>query len=127
MQFINWEEYSSASAEVPQEEFERLRCKAETKLNAVTHMRVGRFLSEYKDEQATDFQMQVYSQIQDTMCDLINMLYTRETTGMGTGIAGVSNDGYSETYHIRTESEMETQALSLIRNGLSGTGLAGAL
>lgn len=127
MSFISWEDYRSISAEVPEEEFARLNRRAETKLNEVTHMRAGRFLSEYDGKQATDFQRQIYSQIQVTMCDLINMLYTRETSGMGTGIAGVSNDGYSETYHIKTESEMEMQTISLIRNGLSGTGLAGAL
>lgn len=127
MQFMSWEEYKSISAEVPEEEFERLRRKAEIKLNEVTHMRAGRFLSAYGEKQDTVFQRQVYCQIQATMCDLINMLYTRETSGMGTGIAGVSNDGYSETYHIKTESEMEAQIVSLIRNGLSGTGLAGAL
>lgn len=90
-------------------------------------MRAGRFLSAYGSRQATDFQRQVYEQIQATLCELIDALYTRETSGMGTGIAGVSNDGYSETYHIKTEAEMETQMISLIRNGLSGTGLAGAL
>lgn len=127
MLFISWEEYRSISAEVPEEEFARLSRKAEVKLNEVTHMRAGGFLSEYDSEHATDFQKQVHSQIQGTMCDLIDALYARETSGMGTGIAGVSNDGYSETYHIKTEAEMETQIVSLIRNGLSGTGLAGAL
>lgn len=127
MPFISWKDYSSICAQVPKEEFARLSRNAEIKLNKVTHMRAGRFLSEYNKEQATDFQKQIYNQIKDTMCDLVNMLYTRETSGMGTGIAGVSNDGYSETYHIKTEAEMETQIVSLIRNGLSGTGLAGAL
>lgn len=127
MSFISWEEYKSMSAEVPEEEFARLSRKAEIKLNEVTHMRAGRFLSEYDSGQATDFHRQVYSQIKDTMCDLMGALYAKETSGMGTGIAGVSNDGYSETYHIRTEAEMEAQIVSLIRNGLSGTGLAGAL
>lgn len=127
MSFICWEDYSSICAEVPEEEFARLSRRAEIKLNEVTHMRAGRFLSDYDGEQATDFQKQIYGQIQATMCDLVNMLYTRETSGMGSGIAGVSNDGYSETYHIKTAAEMETQIVSLIRNGLSGTGLAGAL
>lgn len=127
MSFISWEDYSLMCAEVPEEEFARQRRNAEIKINAVTHMRAGRFLSEYDSEQATDFQKQVYSQIQATMCDLVNALYTRETSGMGTGIASTSNDGYSETYHIKTETEMEVQIVSLIRNGLSGTGLVGAL
>lgn len=127
MSFISWEDYRSVSTEVPEDEFARLSRKAEIKLNEVTHMRAGRFLSEYDDERATDFQKQVYRQIQAVMCDLMGVLYVKETSGMGTGIAGVSNDGYSETYHIKTEAEMEAQIVSLIRNGLSGTGLAGAL
>lgn len=127
MSFISWEEYKAISAEVPEEEFKRLRQKAEIKLNAVTHMRAGRFLSAYGSRQATDFQRQVYDQIQATMCDLIDALYKRETSDMGTGISSVSNDGYSETYHIKTETEMEAQMVSMIRNGLSGTGLAGAI
>ncbi|MCX4339991.1 MAG: hypothetical protein OSJ72_10140 [Lachnospiraceae bacterium] len=127
MSFISWEDYKAISAEVPEEEFKRLRRKAEIKMNAVTHMRAGRFLSAYGSRQATEFQRQVYEQIQATMCELIDALYTRETSDMGTGISSVSNDGYSETYHIKTETEMEAQMVSLIRNGLSGTGLAGAI
>ena len=46
---------------------------------------------------------------------------------MGTGIASVSNDGYSESYKVTTAQEKETQLTSVIRSGLSGTGLAGAL
>lgn len=127
MQYIDWEEYSSICTEVPEEEFEMLRRKAEIKLNEVTHMRAGCFLSEYDEEQATDFQKQAYGQIRMTMCDLINAMYTIETSGMGTGISSISNDGYSETYNIKTDSEMKAQIMSIIRNGLSGTGLAGAL
>lgn len=127
MSFISWEEYGFISAEVPEEEFAKLSRKAEIKLNEVTHMRAGRFLSEYNSGRATDFHRQVYSQIKDTMCDLVDALYAGEVSCMGTGIAGISNDGYSETYHIRTEAEMEAQIVSLIRNGLSGTGLAGAV
>ena len=66
-------------------------------------------------------------QIQNTVCDLINALYRQESTGMGTGVSSVSNDGYSESYKIITVSEKEAQLLSIIRSGLSGTGLAGAL
>ena len=46
---------------------------------------------------------------------------------MGTGITSVSNDGYSESYKVTTAQEKEAQLTSVIRSGLSGTGLAGAL
>ena len=51
----------------------------------------------------------------------------QESTGMGTGVSSVSNDGYSESYKITTVAEKEVQLLSITRSGLSGTGLAGAL
>ena len=127
MQYIGWEEYRSICEEVPEEEFTRLCKRAEIKLNEVTHMRAGRFLTEYVEEQATDFQRQVHGQIKMTMCSLVNAMYTMETSGMGAGISSISNDGYSETYNIRTDSEMKEQITSIIRSGLSGTGLAGAL
>ena len=66
-------------------------------------------------------------QIQDTFCQLLSAMAVQETSGMGTGIASVSNDGYSESYKITTATEKEAQLTSVIRSGLSGTGLAGAL
>ncbi len=46
---------------------------------------------------------------------------------MGTGVKSVTNDGYSETYNITTTAEMEEELRAIVRSGLSGTGLAGAL
>lgn len=51
----------------------------------------------------------------------------QDASGMGTGITSVSNDGYSESYKVTTVQEKETQLTSVIRSGLSGTGLAGVL
>lgn len=128
MNYITWEYYSSLYCEVTDEtEFDRLCTKAEMKIDALTHMRVMRFMKDYKKTYATDFQKQVYTQIQNTVCELINAMYVMETSGMGTGIASVSNDGYSESYKITTAAEKETQLLGIVRSGLSGTGLAGAL
>lgn len=69
----------------------------------------------------------MHMQIQNTVCELINAIHTQEATGIGTGVASVSNDGYSESYKLTTATEKEMQLLSIARNGLSGTGLAGAL
>ena len=92
-----------------------------------THLRAKKFEDVFDEASATPFQKQVHVQIQNTVCDLINALHTQEITGMGTGISSVSNDGYSESYKITTVAEKEVQLLSIIRSGLSGTGLAGAL
>lgn len=128
MSYITWEFYSSLYTNITDEkEFNRLSKLAEIKLNAITHMRAKHFVDAYSEDTATDFQKQVYMQIRDTFCGLLNLMSMQEASGMGTGIASVSNDGYSESYKVTTMQEKETQLTSLIRSGLSGTGLAGAL
>ena len=128
MSYIDWEYYSTFYTEITEKEtFDRLCVKAEGKLDILTHMRAMRFMRDYRKTHATDFQKQVYTQVKNTVCELVNAIYIQETSGMGTGIASVSNDGYSESYKITTEAEKEAQIYSIVRAGLSGTGLAGAL
>ena len=128
MSYITWEQYCSLYTNITDKtEFNRLSKLAEIKLNAITHMRAKRFEDAYSEDTATDFQKQVHMQIQDTFCQLINTMSVQESSGMGTGIASVSNDGYSESYKVTTAQEKETQLTSVIRSGLSSTGLAGAL
>lgn len=127
MTYITWEYYSSLFSEISEEVFDRLNTKASMKLDVYTHMRARNFEISYEEASATDFQKLVHAQIQNTVCELINAVYVQESSGMGTGIASVSNDGYSESYKLTTASEKEAQLLSIVRAGLSGTGLAGAL
>lgn len=128
MSYITWEQYRSLCNGITEEtEFDRLSKLAEIKLNAITHMRAKRFEDVYSEDTATDFQKQVHLQIQDTFCQLLATINVQESSGMGTGITSVSNDGYSESYKITTAQEKESQLTSVIRSGLSGTGLAGAL
>ena len=128
MAYIEWEHYSSLYTVVTDnKEFKRLLKLAEIKLNSITHMRAKQFENAYAEDTATAFQQQVHMQIQDTVCELVNALYVQETSGMGTGITSVSNDGYSESYKITTAAEKEAQLTTLVRTGLSGTGLAGVL
>ena len=126
-QIVTWEYYSSLYSEVQETDFEKLNKKAEAKVNVYTHMRAKNFEETYSEDVATMFEKQVHEQIQNTICELVNALYVQETSGMGSGIASVSNDGYSESYKVTTVAEMEAQLLSIVRSGLSGTGLAGAL
>lgn len=128
MSYITWEQYGSLYNSITDEkEFNRLSKLAEIKLNAITHMRAKRFEEAYDEDTATDFQQQVHVQIQDTFCQLLNTIAAQDASGMGTGIASVSNDGYLESYKVTTAQEKEEQLTSVIRSGLSGTGLAGAL
>ncbi len=127
MLYTDWEQYGSLYGGVPEGEFERLCRRASAKLDVYTHGRAERFETAYDAETATAFQKRVHGQIADTVCELINALYAQEGSGMGSGISSVSNDGYTETYKITTAAEREAQLLSLVREGLSGSGLAGAL
>lgn len=128
MSYITWEQYGSLYNSITDKnEFNRLSKLAEIKLNAITHMRAKRFEEAYDEDTATDFQQQVHVQIQDTFYQLLNTMAVQDASGMGTGITSVSNDGYSESYKVTTAQEKETQLTSVIRSGLSGTGLAGAL
>lgn len=128
MSYITWEQYGSLYNSITDDkEFDRISKLAEIKLDTITHMRAKRFEIAYNEDMATDFQQQVHMQIRDTFCQLLNAMVVQEVSGMGTGIASVSNDGYSESYKITTATEKEEQLTSLIRSGLSGTGLAGAL
>lgn len=128
MEYVTWEHYSSFYSEIQdKEEFDKLQKKVAIKLDIATHMRAKSFEEKYSEEDATVFQQQIHSQIQNTACELINALYVQETSGMGTGISSVSNAGYSESYKITTASEKENQLKSIIRTGLAGTGLAGVL
>ena len=128
MSYITWEQYCSLYTNITDEiEFNRLSKLAEIKLNTITHMRAKQFEDDYSEETVTDFQQQIHMQIQDTFCQVLNMMSVQESSGMGTGIASVSNDGYSESYRVTTAQEKEAQLTSVIRSCLSGTGLAGAL
>ncbi len=128
MQYTNWEYYTRFYAEIADKEtFDRLCAKAEMKMDVFTHMRASCFIKNHRKTYATDFQKRVYMQILNTVCELVNAMYVQETSGMGTGVASVSNDGYSESYRITTEAEKEAQLFSIVRAGLAGTGLMGVL
>lgn len=127
MLYITWEYYSSLYDTVPETDFDRLNAKACAKLDVYTHMRVRNFMAGYDADAASPFQELVHTQIQNTVCEIINLVSVQDAAGMGSGIASVSNDGYSESYKITTQAEKDAEVIALIQQGLSGTGLAGVL
>ena len=128
MSYIDWEYYSSLFDNITNETgFNRACAKASVYMDRCTGMRARAFVKEYDAEHASDFQNMTADAIKMTMCELINNITAQETSGMGTGISSVSNDGYSESYKITTAAEKEAQLSNIVRSGLSGTGLAGAL
>lgn len=128
MNDITWEDYNSLYSGIPDEEtFNRLMKRVKTRMDAITHMRVSRFVGSYRKTTATDYQKQVYEQIRGTACELADLLYVQDMSGMGTGITSVSNDGYSESYAVTTAAQKEAQQRETVLRGLRGTGLAGVL
>ena len=127
MSYITWEYYSSLSDTVSQEEFKKIAKRAEIFIDMFTHNRVKHFMEKCGEDEATDFEKMVVNAIQLTLCDLIDKMYVLEKAHAATGLAGVSNAGYSESYQKMTESDKKAELQSVVRNGLVGTGLAGAL
>lgn len=127
MSYVTWEYYSSLFAKVTKDEFDRLAEQAEKRVNISTRGRVGQFMKSFDANTATDFHRQVYDAVRFTVCEVVNKLYVQDTSGVGNGLSSVSNDGYSESYKVTTESERLAELDAVIRQGLSGTGLAGAL
>ena len=127
MSYITWEYYSSLSGTVTKEEFWKIEKRATIFLDTFTHNRVKQFVGNYTEESATEFEKMIMGAIQLTMCELIDKMNTFSNTQAASGLASVSNGGYSESYHKMTENEKKTELQSIIRNGLAGTGLAGAL
>ena len=115
---VDWEYYNSLYANISDDiEFARLEKKAEKEVCSV----IGpiRWANITEDTFG-------YQQLKDCICNVINKLTESEKSGAGKGIASASNDGYTESYMIQTESQLRAELQSSIRAWLSGTGLVGA-
>lgn len=113
---VDWEYYSSLYDNVP-EDFNRMEKKAENEVCAV----IGPIRWATITENTFG-----YKQLQDCICNVINRLIESKRSGVGKGVSSVSNDGYSKSYAIQTETQEKEELHRLIRLWLSGTGLVGA-
>lgn len=115
---VDWEYYSSLFDKVTDEkDFLNLENRAEMEVSAV----IGpiRWVNITADAFG-------YQQLQACICQVINRLAENELSGAGKGLSSASNDGYSESYVIQTESQQREELQKAIRAWLSGTGLVGA-
>lgn len=127
MSYIEREFYNSLYPEIEEEAFRRLSRQAEIKLNIYTHNRAKQFMVSFNEADATDFEKLVHEAVKTTMCDLVSKMSLLEGSAASEGITSVSNKGYSESYKVYTEAEQKAELNTIIRTGLSGTGLAGTL
>lgn len=114
---VTWEYYNSLYNKVKQDEFSRFEVLAEKQILSV----IGRYKWDHINESAF-----YYDQLKDCICKVMDKLVDLENSGAGKGIASVSNDGYSESYVVRTPSEFEKEIRVCISHWLSGTGLTSA-
>ena len=116
-QIVNWEYYSSLFGKVTQENFSKAELLAEKEVQRVIGPIRWAVIS------ADTFG---YDQLKDCICNVVNKMAENEALSERKGISSASNDGYSESYVVRTEEELRTELKSFIRAWLSGTGLVGA-
>lgn len=114
---VSWEYYGSLYNKVSEDDFEKAETLAEKEVKLV----IG-----WPRWNALDSEAFYYEQLQDCICNVIDKMADIQKSASGKGVSSVSNDGYSESYVIQTESQAKAELQSCIRAWLSGTGLAGA-
>lgn len=116
-QMVTWEYYNSLYDKISKDDFEKAELRAQKEVIAV----IGPVRWSGITEKTFG-----YEQLQDCICKVINKMAENEKSGKGRGIASASNDGYSESYVIQTETQLRDELHSSIKSWLSGTGLIGA-
>lgn len=116
-EIVDWGYYSSLRNKISESEFERAEALAENEVRLV----VGRYRWLMLDKDAFYF-----DQLKECICSVMDYMYDRRKSGSGRNITSVSNNGYTESYAIQTESQAKAELQNNIRAWLSGTGLAGA-
>ena len=81
----------------------------------------------YDENTATAFDKQRMAQVELTTAELLNKIVEYDKNNAGAGIASVSNEGYSMSLNIINQSSLQNEFVSIVRNGLSGTGLVGVM
>ena len=121
MAILTWESYSSLHTVITDEtNFTKKEAIAEKEVSRV----IGplRWADLLEMDLTTEF---FYGQQCDCIAKVIDYDATAATKA-GKGVTSVSNDGYSESYAIQSESAAQDERASNIKRWLSGTGLVGA-
>ena len=113
---VNWEYYSSLHNVVSENDFSKAEALAEKEVALV----IG--FPRWEDVDDTAF---YFTQLKDCICNVIDKMASTKASGVGKGVASVSNDGYSESYVVQTESQARAELSVCIADWLSMTGLVG--
>lgn len=122
MSLLTWERYSSLHNIVSKDDFDKAEKQAESEIRIV--MGVIHFTNWIVDNPNIANEI-YYEQLLDCICNVINYIATVGAKA-GQGVSSVSNDGYSESYVLQTQSQATNELQKNIRLWLSGTGLVRA-
>lgn len=122
MSLLTWERYRSLHDIVSEDKFDKAEKQAECAIRNV--MGVIHYTNWIADNSNLTNEI-YYDQLLDCICNVINYIATVGTKA-GQGVASVSNDGYSESYVLQTQSQATEELHKNIRKWLSGTGLVRA-
>lgn len=116
---VDWSYYSSLHDVVKQADFETAEVLAEQEVRSV----IGPI--RWAEINSDTFG---YDVLKDCICNVMDKVAKDAATGKGTGVASVSNDGYSESYagSAQTREALTEETRGCIRKWLSGTGMVGA-
>ena len=122
MSLLTWERYSSLHYIVIEYKFDKAEKQAESEIRNV--MGVIHFSNWIADNPNLTNEI-YYEQLLDCICNVIDYNATIGAKA-GQGVSSVSNDGYSESYVLQTQSQVTEELHKNIRKWLSGTGLVRA-
>jgi hypothetical protein len=114
---VDWEYYHSLYPTANQTTFTNLEPLAEREIRSVVGAHRWNSIS------PAHF---YYDQLKDCVCRVINMLAEYAEGGVGKGLSSVNNDGYTESYVVQTQAQVNAEIRMCIIKWLSGTGLVGA-
>jgi hypothetical protein len=114
---VTWEYYTSLHNKASQDDFVRLEILAEKYVLSV----IG-----YLKWNLINTSAFYYPQLKDCICKVIDKLIDLDEGSAGSGLASVSNDGYTENYVVKTPTEADDEMRRCITRWLSGTGLVSA-
>lgn len=117
MAIVSWSDYNSLYSKISETDFPRYEALAEKEVRKV----IGFIRWESINEDTYG-----YDVLKDCICNVMDKIVDDEQSGRGRGVTSVSNDGYSESYALSSESDLRNEMVSAIKGWLSGTGLVGA-
>lgn len=119
---INWEDYHSrfVSSDLTEEQFAALEYQACSRVKRLCRPYVLKRVLDNDDDYRND-------RLKDAVCSVIYEMHEQEKVGAGSGVTSVSNDGYSESYALTKNSDVQQELDRTAKAHLYGTGLMGAL